>query len=85
MSVSSPANNIKKRIILSLDSLPPESLREVITFLDYERFKLQKKNQVSTPYQPIALGGLWKDEKVDDGDIEEVRHEMWQRFGGREL
>lgn len=85
MSVSSPANNIKKRIILSLDNLPPESLREVINFLDYVRFKVQKKTQTATPYQPVALGGLWKDENIDANDIDEVRREMWQSLEGREL
>jgi hypothetical protein len=85
MSVSSPTNNIKKRIILSLNNLPPESLQEVINFLEYVRFKFQKKNQTSTPYKPIAFGGLWKDENIDDQDIDEVRREMWQSLEGREL
>ncbi|MDQ1352503.1 MAG: hypothetical protein QG657_2809 [Acidobacteriota bacterium] len=85
MSVSSPANNIKKRIMLSVDNLPPESLQEVIYFLDYVRFKFQKKNQASTPYQPVAFGGLWKNENIDDQDIDEVRREMWQSLEGRGL
>jgi hypothetical protein len=84
MSVSSPDNNIKKRIILSLDNLPPESLQEVINFLDYVRFKFQR-NQTSTPYKPIALGGLWKDENIDEQDIDEVRREMWQTLESRNL
>ena len=71
--------------MLSLDNLPPEGLRELNNFLDYVRFKFQKKNQVSTPYQPVAFGGLWKDENVDTKDIDEVRREMWQGFESREL
>ncbi|MCU0288550.1 MAG: DUF2281 domain-containing protein [Acidobacteria bacterium] len=84
MSVCS-INNIKKKIIVSLDTLPPGSLQEVINFLEYMRFKSQKKNQMSTPYKPIAFGGLWKDENIDDQDIDEVRREMWQSLDSREL
>jgi len=38
-----------------------------------------------SPYQPVAFGGLWKDENIDDQDIDEVRREMWQSLEGRGL
>ena len=85
MSLSTPADNIKRRIILSLDNLPPEGLREVVNFLEYVRFKFPKKSPTATPYRPIAFGGLWKNENIDDKDIDEVRREMWQSLEDREL
>jgi hypothetical protein len=56
----------------------------VINFLDYVRFKFQKSQKL-TPYKPLAFGGLWKDENIDDQDIDEVRREMWQSLEDREL
>lgn len=83
MSVSSHA--LKQRIIGSLNNLPPEGLQEVETFLNYIRFKFQKASTTSTPYRPIALGGLWKNETIDDKDIDEVREEMWRSMEKRTL
>ncbi len=85
MSVSPLTNTLKRKIIGSLDKLPPEGLHEVETFLDYLRFKLNKTPSKTTPYRPVALGGQWKDEGPSDQDIEEARKEMWQSFGKREL
>jgi len=85
MSLSISANNIKRRIILSLDNLPPEGLREVVKFLEYVNFKFPSKAKATTPYKPIVLGGLWKNENIDDKDIDEVRREMWQSIENREL
>jgi hypothetical protein len=77
--------NVKQKIMLSLDSLPPEGLQEVVNFLEYMRFKFQNMSQSSTQYKPIALGGLWKGETVDEKDIREVRKEMWQNCEKREI
>jgi len=85
MSFSTPANNIKRKIILSLDNLPPEGLREVVNFLEYIRFKFPQKTPSKTPYRPIAFGGLWKDENIDDKDIDEVRRDMWKSLEDHEL
>jgi hypothetical protein len=76
MNVSA-ANHLKNKIAVTINTLPPEGLKEVLNFLDYVRFKFQKKPIVSTPYIPIALGGIWRDENLDDTDIDEVRKEMW--------
>ena len=84
MGMSSTVN-VKQKIMLSLDSLPPEGLQEVVNFLEYMRFKFQNISQTSTPYKPIALGGLWKGETIDEKDIREVRKEIWQGLENREL
>lgn len=83
MGMSTTSNTVKQKIMLSLDSLPPEGLQEVINFLEYMRFKFQQISQAPTPYEPIALGGLWKGETIDDEDIKEVRKEMWQSLEKR--
>jgi hypothetical protein len=77
--------NVKQKIMLSLDSLPPEGLKEVVNFLEYMRFKFQNMSKKSTRYTPIALGGLWKGETIDEKDIREVRKEMWHNLENREL
>jgi hypothetical protein len=77
--------NVKQKIMLSLASLPPEGLQEVVNFLEYMRFKFQNMSPSSTPYKPIALGGLWKGESIDEKDIREVRNEMWQSLEKRRL
>jgi hypothetical protein len=77
MSLSSPAKNIKQKIMVALDDLPTEGLQELETFLDYIHFKFQKPQKTSTPYKPVALGGLWKNENIDEKDINEIRREMW--------
>jgi hypothetical protein len=84
MGMSSTVN-VKQKILLSLDSLPPEGLQEVVNFLEYMRFKFQDMSKKSTQYKPIALGGLWKGETIDEKDIWEVRKEMWQSLENREL
>ena len=75
----------KKKYYALFGQPPPEGLREVVNFLDYVRFKFPKKSPTTTPYRPIAFGGLWKDENIDDNDIDEVPHEMWQRLEDRQL
>jgi hypothetical protein len=85
MSISASVNTLKQKIIGSLNNLPPEGLHEVEIFLDYIRFKLQKTSSTSTPYLPIALGGLWKNETISDKDIDDIRKEMWQSMEKREL
>ena len=84
MGMSSTVN-VKQKIMVSLDSLPPEGLQEVVNFLEYMRFKFQNMSQTSTPYKPIALGGLWKRETIDEKDIQAVRKEMWQSLEKREI
>lgn len=85
MSNPSPATNIKQQIMISVNSLPPDGLKELVTFLDYMRFKFKDSSPSPTPYKPVALGGLWKNESIDEQDITEIRREMWHSFGNQEL
>lgn len=85
MSLSPSINTLKKEIDVSLRELPLEGLKEVADFLDYVRYKFKKSSPTSSPYHPIALGGLWKDESIDDKDLDSLRQEMWKGFGDRKL
>lgn len=76
---------LKQNIITSLDDIPAEGLKEVQTFLDFIRFKSQKKTETSTPYIPVALGGLWEGEEISEKDIADIRKEMWGNLEKRDL
>jgi len=75
----------KQRVLAILDALPEEELKEVIIFLDYLQYKLKQHPLQRIPYRPVALGGLWEGVTITDDDIAEVRREMWDNFGEREL
>ena len=79
------AGTLKQNIITSLDNIPPEGLKEVQAFLDFVRFKSQKKTAKSKPYIPIAMGGLWEGEKITEQDIADIRKEMWGNLAKRDL
>jgi len=68
----------KKRIIHTLDTLPPESLREVQLFLDFLRFKSQERAREPA----IPLGGLLEGYRFTEEDIAQARREMWGRVDG---
>jgi hypothetical protein len=74
-------NGLKQQILAVLDTLPEAALEEVATFLGYLQYKLERGTSQPTPYKPVALGGLWEGVTITDGDIAEVRREMWGRFG----
>ena len=78
-------NELKEQIIETLDTLSDESLREVVTFLEHLQYKPGSSVLQHPPYRPVPLGGLWKGVTVTDEDIAEVRREMWDGFGEREL
>jgi len=65
----------KEQIIYILDKLPPESLREVQQFIDFLRFKSQKR----TDEPAVAIGGLLKGYRFNEEDIAQARREMWGR------
>jgi len=65
----------KEQIIHALDTLPPESLREMQRFLDFLRFKSQQ--QARKP--AIALGGLLEGYRFTEESIAQARREMWGR------
>jgi hypothetical protein len=83
---------LKKHVVEILDELPEETLTEVVRFLDYLQYRLERHtvdtavpSSQQTPYKPVALGGLWEGVTITDEDIAEVRREMWGDFGAREL
>jgi len=74
-------NGVKEQVLVVLDTLPEEALKEVAVFVDYLQYKLGHQ----TPYKPVALGGLWAGITISDEDIAAVRREMWSSLGEREL
>ncbi len=83
---------LKHQALTILDALPEEALVEVVTFLNYLLYKLKDHSTGAdvtappqTPYEPVALGGLWEGVTITDEDIAQVRHEIWGEFGEREL
>ncbi len=76
--------DLKQRVVEMIDALPADALQEVATFVEYQRYKIER-GQDEPPYKPIALGGLWKGIQISEQDIEEARREMWGRFGEREF
>jgi hypothetical protein len=59
MGMSSTVN-VKQKIMVSLDSLPPEGLQEVVNFLEYMRFKFQDMSKKSTSNTWKSLKGKYK-------------------------
>lgn len=75
------AMGVKEDVINALDELSSEDASELIAFIEFLRFKSQKR-----PLRLIELGGLWQElSPVNDNDIVEARREMWGQFGEREL
>lgn len=77
MAISAPT---KQRLFTILDLLPDHLLNETLTFVEYLQYK-QNHLAESTPFKPVALGGLWKDVSITDEDITQMRQEMWGTFG----
>jgi hypothetical protein len=76
--------DMKRYVLELLENLPEESLAEVVTFLDYQRYKFGKQLEDAAPYRPIPLGGLWRGARIGDDEIADVRREMWARFAAPE-
>jgi hypothetical protein len=76
--------DLKRRLAAELDELPAEALAEVASFLAYQRYKVGE-NARTTPYEPVALGGLWKGLGLTTEDLDEARREMWADFGERDF
>lgn len=75
----------KHRLLALIDELPDEALAEVVSFAEFQRYKLAQMVPPPTPYRPVKVGGLWKGIQISDEDIAEARREMWEGFGEREL
>ncbi|MBI3977034.1 MAG: hypothetical protein HY331_02500 [Chloroflexi bacterium] len=70
---------LKKRVLAALDTLPVDALREVAVFVDYQRYKLGERAPVEPHYKAVSLGGLWNGVRISDVDIAEVRREIWRQ------
>ncbi len=73
----------KERVIALLDDLPDAALTEVVSFVEFQRYKLDQEIQSparTTRFLPTPMGGLWKGHEITSDDIAEARREMWGRF-----
>ena len=77
-------DDMKRHVFALLEQLPEESLAEVATFLDFQRYKLEKQPVGESPYRPVPLGGLWRGIEIGDDEIGDVRREIWARFSAQE-
>lgn len=75
---------LKVHINALIDTLPEEALAEVMSFIEFQRFKLVPKESSTPPYLPTPMGGLWKGARITAEDITEARREMWGRFADDE-
>ncbi len=79
------SNGSRQQAMTILEQLPEEEVEEVMTFLDFLQFR-NKFDPISiTPYEPVAMEGLWQGAPVRDEDIVEIRREMWHGFGERDM
>ncbi len=77
----------KERAIALLDELPETALAEVVSFLEYQRYKLASADTPTPPkprFRPTPMGGLWKGAVITSEDIAEARREMWGRYADDE-
>lgn len=63
-----------------IDTLPDSQLVEARHWLQEFRQRHRANGETSTPFVPVALGGLWKGESVNDDDLVAVRKEMTADF-----
>jgi len=82
---SSSTATLKQKIFSALETIPPEGLKEVDSFLEYLHHRYRHQHSPSHNYVPVALGGLRKGIHISKKDIEEVRKEMWNNLNTREL
>lgn len=83
-TVETTEQDAKQRLHEAIDALPKETLAEVASFVEYQRYK-HAREQEAAPSKPVALGGLWKGLDITDEDIDEIRQEMWADFGERDV
>lgn len=76
---------LRQHVVAMLDELPDDSLRELITFLEYLQYKRHSRKVEATPYAPVAASGIWAGVTISDADITAVRNEMWQSLGEHDL
>jgi hypothetical protein len=74
---------IRQQIHEAVETLPVESLSELVQFIDFLQFKTA--HRAPETLEVVQLGGLWKDVPFDltDEDIREVRREFTRRIAQR--
>jgi hypothetical protein len=70
----------RKQLHSLIDALPDYTLVEVQDWLQSFGYRHRSNGGSSTPYVPVALGGLWKGDVVDDDAITAVRRDMTRDF-----
>jgi hypothetical protein len=70
----------RKQLYNLIDTLPDSTLVEVQSWLQSFSHRHRSNGGTSTPFVPVALGGLWKDVLIDDEDIAAVRRDMTEDF-----
>ncbi len=70
----------KHQALADLEQLPEPEVWEVITFIEFLKYRVNRESVSSTPFIPVVLGGLWEGVTISDDDIEEVRRDMWRDF-----
>lgn len=70
----------RKQLHSLIDALPESTLIEAQTWLQTLSQRRRSNGGTSTPFVPVALGGLWKGEIIDEEDILAVRQEMTASF-----
>lgn len=73
----------RARIAALVDSLPNEALDDVVSFLEFQRYKLEHRAANPTRPVPVKLGGIWSGANITDEDIQAVREEMWGNIEDR--
>lgn len=73
--------SIEQAVLEKMRGLSPDQQQEVLDFVEF----LQHKSGAKRPRR--SLKGLWADLRVDitEGDIAEVRKEMWKDFPREDL
>lgn len=72
-----------EEIFEQIKDLPPESLKELVYFIEFLRFKLkEREGEEKTPYRIVArLEGILDGYNITDEEIAAARQEMWSKFG----
>lgn len=69
----------KDRLIALLDDLPEAALAEVVSFVEFQRYKVAiggTDDNAGRPI-PVKLGGLLAGSNITDADMAAVRADMW--------
>jgi hypothetical protein len=75
--------DLKDQIVSKLDSLSIDALRDILDFVEYQRFKQERPatEEPTTPYTPVRLGGLIPELDLSEEEIDELRREIWSGLG----